>query len=87
MIKVAKTICVYASLEDVEKGKEQTPWLWYLQSLGGTDITDFSVANGLTVTRLWTDKACAEDYIKWLKENLAMINVYPVSITLEDLPV
>ena len=85
MIKVAKTICVYASLEDVEEGKIQLPWLWFLQNVGGTDITDFSVANGLTVTRLWTDKACAEEYVNWLKENLARINVHPVSITLEDL--
>jgi hypothetical protein len=86
MIKVAKTIMVYASFEDLEKAKEQTPWLWFLQSLGGTDITDFSVADGLTVTRLWTDKACAEEYIRWVERNLDMIDVYLVSITLEDLP-
>ena len=83
MTIVAKTTCILASMDDLEQAKYQIMWVDFLEQLGGLH-DDGLVQNGTVITRLWTDKRCAEEFVKWLSTSLAEINITPVSITLED---
>jgi hypothetical protein len=83
MTIVAKTTCILASMDDIEQAKYQIMWFDFLEQLGGLHDDAF-VQNGTVITRLWTDKRCAKEYVKWLSTSLAEINITPVSITLED---
>ena len=85
MTIAAKTTCILASMDDIEQARHQIMWSDFLQQLGGVHDDDHTfIKNGTVITRSWTDKRCAEEYVKFISTSLAEINITPVSITLED---
>ena len=85
MTIVAKTTCILASMDDIIEARYRIMWVDFLEQLGGLyDDDPNNIQNGTVITRLWTDKRCAKEYVKWLSTSLAEINITPVSITLED---
>ena len=100
MTIVAKTVLIYASEEDRDKGRHQIPWLNFLMLTGdGGDNhpkfagfpEDTSIEKipsfgpqHLTVTRTWQIKKNAQDYVDWMTAQFATLNITPVSFTVED---
>ena len=97
MAIVAKTVLVYASVEDRETARTTTPWRNYLQIVGDGGPDDFTVVGipdrsdpaelgptDLTITRKWENKKNAQDYIDWMTAQLSTFSVVPVSFTVED---
>ena len=96
MAIVAKTVLVYASVEDRETARTTIPWSNYLQIVGDGGHDDFTVVgtagldpselgpNHLTVTRKWENKKNAEDFVEWMTAQLSTFSVVPVSFTVED---
>ena len=98
MAVVAKTVLVYASVEDRERIRLEVPWLNFLQIVGDGSHNDFKVFGTdtpitdpsqftpdlLTVTRKWENKKNAEDFVEWMTAQLSTFSVVPVSFTVED---
>jgi hypothetical protein len=98
MAVVAKTVLVYASEEDREKGRLQVSWSNFLQIVGDGGHDDFTVLgtdvpiadaseltpSQLTITRKWQSKKNAQDYVDWMTAQFAILNITPVSFTVED---
>ena len=98
MAIVAKTVLVFASAEDRERIRVETPWLNFLQIVDDGSHSDFTVFGTdtpitdpaqftpdlLTVTRKWRDKKNAQDYHEWLTAQFSSLGMTPVSFTLED---
>ena len=100
MAVVAKTVLVFASEEDRDKVLFTVPWRAFVDIMndgGGNHpknlgypadhpigIPDDLGPQHVTVTRTWTDKKNAQDYVDWMTAQFALINVVPVLFTVED---
>ena len=97
MAIVAKTVLVYASVQDRETGRTIIPWQNYLQIVGDGKPNDYTVVGipdrsdpaelgptDLTITRKWENKKNAEDYHEWMTAQFLTFGIVPVSFTIED---
>jgi len=92
MAIVAKTVLVYASVQDRETARTIIPWQNFLQIVGDGRPNDYTVMGNpvglsptdLTVTRKWENKKNAQDYVDWMTAQFRPLDITPVSFTVED---
>ena len=84
MTVIAKTILTYKSFSDLSTALAYTNWQNLLPIDKEFDYTDKSVLSNLTVTRFWTNKEYAQEYIDLMSAELEKINIIPELFVLED---
>ena len=83
MTVIAKTVLIYKSFADQSTAMMYTNWQNLLPAGKEFDSDDESVLSDLTVTRYWTNKEYAQEYIDLMSAELTKINITPELFILE----
>jgi hypothetical protein len=78
-----KTVLIYKSFADQHAAMMYTNWKNLLPLDKEFDSSDTSVLSDLTVTRYWTSKEYAQEYIDLMSAELTKINITPELFILE----